>query len=677
MKKPVVLFVLLVVLAVLAMLFVLRDMASASGGESSSYDVIVVGAGTGGVAAAISAAREDASVLLIEETDWVGGQATAAGVSTMDGGKDIQQKQPEGIYAEFIGKIEAHYQSIGKSIHTCYWGDDEICFEPHIGQAIMRQMLTEAGVTLLERTIVTGVLFDSDGAISGVQTDRGDFYALSLIEATEYGDVLELLPDSYMIGEQVQDVTWTAIVKYYPDGVPDDLIIKTAPPGYEQDVEKFRSYVTVDPAFWDVPVDHWTAAWIEQLARDKITIGCGDKMYCPDSYIFRAQMAIFLERMLHGSDYAPPPAVGLFEDVPDNWVADWVEALFADGITLGCSIDPPRYCPNARVTRAEMAIFLGRAIRGTSYVPPAPIGRFDDVPIDYWAAAWIEQLARDGITLGCSATKFCPTKLVTRAQMAVFLERAMHWPEPYKPPVATGGYSDWPVIKYPVSWTFHNAYRGIPDSSTSGDLITKTGINWANDWAITPSAILDRDERHDQMCRAKLHTLNFIYYMQTEIDSRWAIANDEGYDTEYNRQNRCLPDEYEAIEIHFPLIPYVREARRMIGIHVLLASEIRYVLFDDAVAWGDYPIDFHGGRGSLDFGETWDMVDYSVTGIFDIPAGSLISSLYPGLFATEKNISVSRLVNGATRLQPVTMSTGEAAGKLAAAWAESLETGGY
>lgn len=641
--------------------------------EVLSYDVIVVGAGSGGFAASISAAREGARVLLIEETDWVGGQATAAGVSTMDGGKKVRLEHPESIYAEFVGKIEDHYQSIGKSVHTCYWGNNEICFEPHVGQNIMRQMMAEAGVTLLEQTIVIAVLLDTDGAISGVQTDKGTFYAPSLIEATEYGDVLELLPGSYMIGEQVQDVTWVAVVKYYPGGVPDSLIIQEAPPGYERDVEKFRKYVTVDPAFWDVPVDHWTAAWIEQLARDKITIGCGKGIYCPDAYIFRAQMAIFLERMLHGSDYAPPPAVGLFKDVPNNWVADWVEALYADGVTIGCSEDPPIFCPNNRVSRAEMAIFLERSIRGIAYVPPPPEGRFDDVPINHWAAAWIEQAANDGITLGCSTTNFCPTKLVTRAQMAVFLERAMHWPEPYTPPAATGGYSDWPVIRYPVSWTFHNGYRGVPDSSISEDFITKTGINWANDWSISPEAVLDLDERRDQLCRAKLHTLNFIYYMQTEIDSGWAIANDEGYDTPYNYQNRCLPEEYAAIEVHFPLIPYVREARRMIGDHVLLVSEIRRISFEDAVAWGDYPVDFHGGMGDLDFGETWDMVDPALRGIFDIPAGSLTSSLYPGLFATEKNISVSRLVNGATRLQPVTMSTGEAAGRLAADWAERGE----
>ena len=52
--------------------------------NSRSYDVVIAGAGTGGFSAAIQAARLGAKVALIEETDWIGGQMAAAGVSTMD-----------------------------------------------------------------------------------------------------------------------------------------------------------------------------------------------------------------------------------------------------------------------------------------------------------------------------------------------------------------------------------------------------------------------------------------------------------------------------------------------------------------------------------------------------------------------------------------------------------------
>jgi hypothetical protein len=78
-----------------------------------------------------------------------------------------------------------------------------------------------------------------------------------------------------------------------------------------------------------------------------------------------------------------------------------------------------------------MAIFLLRAEHGAGYLPPPASGtQFTDVPADYWAAAWIEQLAREGITSGCGGTAYCPENPVTRAQMAVFLVRTFNLPLP-------------------------------------------------------------------------------------------------------------------------------------------------------------------------------------------------------------------------------------------------------
>jgi S-layer homology domain len=65
-----------------------------------------------------------------------------------------------------------------------------------------------------------------------------------------------------------------------------------------------------------------------------------------------------------------------------------------------------------------------RAISPPGYAPPPPAGMFTDVPPSYWAAAWIEQLARTGITSGCGGGRFCPDPPVSRAQMAVFLVTA-------------------------------------------------------------------------------------------------------------------------------------------------------------------------------------------------------------------------------------------------------------
>jgi len=61
-------------------------------------------------------------------------------------------------------------------------------------------------------------------------------------------------------------------------------------------------------------------------------------------------------------------------------------------------------------------------MHGADYIPaPATGAVFADVPADYWAAAWIEALAAEGITGGCGNGSFCPDAPVTRAQMAVFL----------------------------------------------------------------------------------------------------------------------------------------------------------------------------------------------------------------------------------------------------------------
>jgi hypothetical protein len=74
-----------------------------------------------------------------------------------------------------------------------------------------------------------------------------------------------------------------------------------------------------------------------------------------------------------------------------------------------------------------MAIFLLRAEHGSAYAPPPATGTmFSDVPANTFPSAWIEQLAREAITVGCGNGKFCPGQDVPRGQMAIFLVRAFH-----------------------------------------------------------------------------------------------------------------------------------------------------------------------------------------------------------------------------------------------------------
>ena len=240
----------------------------------------------------------------------------------------------------------------------------------------------------------------------------------------------------------------------------------------------------------------------------------------------------------------------------------------------------------------------------------------------------------------------------------------------------------------PVNFAIHNSYRGLPDSSnpenyvsTESRQITRTALNWFNDYPVN-TTIYNRADRQKILCEAKLKTLANLYYLQHELkETLWSVANDEGYDTEYNRnENSCpnIPAEFKAIENHFPPAAYIRESNRLIGEHTLTAAEIRrekqggisIIGFPDAIAVGDYADDLHGCNAPSDFNKDIESITNRPPGFrsgpFEVPLGSLIPDKVDGLLAAEKNISQTRLANGATRLQPITMLTGQAAGALGA-----------
>ena len=147
--------------------------------------------------------------------------------------------------------------------------------------------------------------------------------------------------------------------------------------------------------------------------------------------VTRAQIAVILGQGIHGSNFTPPAATGIFNDVSVNdFAADWIEQFYKDGITGGCGQNPLRYCPETAVNRASMAIFLLRSKYGKNYTPPQATGIFDDVPVTHWAADWIEQLYREKITSGCSTSplRYCPDSSVTGVQTALFIARTFGGP---------------------------------------------------------------------------------------------------------------------------------------------------------------------------------------------------------------------------------------------------------
>ena len=209
----------------------------------------------------------------------------------------------------------------------------------------------------------------------------------------------------------------------------------TRPQGTACDIGAYEYVPPLPPTatFGDVPINYWAWQYIEAIYNAGITGGCSTSPmeYCPTDTVTRAQMAVFLLRGIHGRGYIPPAATGaVFGDVPaDLWSAKWIEQLSAEGLTNGCG--DGNYCPDAVISRAEMSIFLLRAKYGKDYVPPTATGAiFADVPAEYWAAGWIEQLLHDGISKGCGNNSFCPEGNVTRDQMAVFLQKTFNLPLP-------------------------------------------------------------------------------------------------------------------------------------------------------------------------------------------------------------------------------------------------------
>ncbi len=147
-------------------------------------------------------------------------------------------------------------------------------------------------------------------------------------------------------------------------------------------------------------------------AAEGITAGCSTDRFCPGASVTREQMASFLRRA--GS--LPYTTADYFTDDASSQHEADINAIAAAAVTGGCATN--RFCPGSMVTRAQMASFLVRALD----LPPSNVDAFDDDEGSIHEGA-INALAAAGITGGCDASSYCPNATVTRGQMAAFLHR--------------------------------------------------------------------------------------------------------------------------------------------------------------------------------------------------------------------------------------------------------------
>ena len=183
----------------------------------------------------------------------------------------------------------------------------------------------------------------------------------------------------------------------------------------------------------------------------------------------------------------------------------------------------------------------------------------------------------------------------------------------------------------------------------------KIMINWpiyGNDY-YSNLLEMNHDQREEVFKKAKEKSLKFLYYIQDEL----GFYNYSLSDEEYNTKDK------------FPLIPYYREARRIKGIVTFSLNYIKnpydqkYPLYRTGILVGDYPVDHHHDahpdKKSLPQLAFYPIPSYS------LPLGSIISKKTSNFLVAEKSISVSNLVNGTTRLQPVVLQVGQIAGLIA------------
>ncbi|MEL6976833.1 MAG: FAD-dependent oxidoreductase, partial [Bacteroidota bacterium] len=177
-------------------------------------------------------------------------------------------------------------------------------------------------------------------------------------------------------------------------------------------------------------------------------------------------------------------------------------------------------------------------------------------------------------------------------------------------------------------------------------------INWPNcgndyfvDW---PN--MNKKEQEDAVQRAKAFTKGFVYYIQNELGFK----------------NLRLANEFPTKD-NFPMIPYHREGRRVKGKVTLTANHLEspydFNLYKTGIAVGDYPIDHHHDKNPE--APEIDFINIKVPS-YTIPLGSLIPEKVENFLVADKNISVSNIVNGTTRLQPVVLGIGQASGAIAA-----------
>ncbi len=175
--------------------------------------------------------------------------------------------------------------------------------------------------------------------------------------------------------------------------------------------------------FTDVPPGNPFFDAVNLFYSHGITDGCSPTLYCPDDAVTRAQMAVFIVRAVYNGDNFT-----LNQQTP--YFADVPEGSFGYNwiqklyeLGITTGCSAGYYCPNDPVSRGEMAAFIIRMRYAGAAFTFSPTPVFTDVPSSAGFFNYIQRMAEDNITSGCGGGMYCPDDSVTRGEMAVFIMR--------------------------------------------------------------------------------------------------------------------------------------------------------------------------------------------------------------------------------------------------------------
>ena len=199
------------------------------GRQSRETDVVIYGGGTGGLCAAVQAARLGAEVTVLEPSPWIGGMLTAAGVSALDGNK---HGAGGGLVQRFRQRLADHYGSID----ALFTGWVSLyCYEPTVGHRILEEWVAEEERLTIHRGVEAvgyervgqrarriGVAPTKTRLDPACRDAERTLTCRVFIDATEYGDGLPLADLPYRLGRESRDMLGEPAAPAAPDGEIQD-----------------------------------------------------------------------------------------------------------------------------------------------------------------------------------------------------------------------------------------------------------------------------------------------------------------------------------------------------------------------------------------------------------------------------------------------------------------------